>query len=176
MRIGIQAAALRHTHWYGHVLRFVLGGAVTVAAGLVAKAFGPAVGGFLLAFPAILPAALILLYRSQNEQAHPPGRGARGRRAALLASVGAATGSLGLIGFALVVWAALGHAPTAFVLVAATAAWGVVAVSAWLGRKQLWRFMRGAPPAVSRRAWRGDARPTTARDPAGPTAPRRPAP
>jgi hypothetical protein len=171
MKIGIRTAALAHTRWYGHVLRFVLGGAVTVAAGLVARAFGPAVGGLLLAFPAILPAALILLYRSQNEQAHPPGRGARGRRAALLASVGAATGSFGLIAFALVVWAALGHAPTWSVLVGATAVWAVVAVSAWIARKRLGRITRGAPPAVSRRAWPGGASRRMARDPAGTKAP-----
>jgi hypothetical protein len=156
MKIGIRAAALRHSHWYGHVLRFVLGGAITVTAGLVAKAFGPAVGGFLLAFPAILPAALILLYRSQNEQAHPPGRGARGRRAAVLASVGAMTGSLGLIAFAVIAWAALGHAPTWSVLVGATAAWAVIAVAAWMGRKHLGRVharhgARGQPTRVTRR-------------------------
>jgi hypothetical protein len=172
MKIGIRTAALRHTHWYGHVLRFVLGGAITVVAGLVAKAFGPAGGGFLLAFPAILPAALILLYRSQNEQAHPPGRGARGRRAAVLASVGAATGSLGLIAFAVVVWAALGHAPTWFVLVVATAVWAAVAVAAWLAREHLRRVTRAAPPAISRRASRADARTTKVLDPTATRAPR----
>jgi hypothetical protein len=140
MRIGLDRSGIRHSRWYGHVLRFALGGGITAAAGLVAKAFGPGTGGFLLAFPAILPAALILLERSQNEEVQGARRGARGRRAALLAAVGAATGSLGLIAFALVSWQALGRARTWLVLIAATAAWAAVAVAAWLGRKRLGRL------------------------------------
>jgi len=142
MKIRIDPSALRHGHWYGHVLRFVLGGAITVAAGLVAKGFGPVIGGFLLAYPAILPAALILLERSQNEQARPPARGTRGRHAALLAAAGAATGSLGLIAFALVVWRTLGRLPSWIVLVAATFVWAAVAIAAWRGRRRLGRLTR----------------------------------
>ncbi len=42
-------------------MRFLFGGACTVAAYLVAKHFGPAVGGLFLAFPAILPASASLI-------------------------------------------------------------------------------------------------------------------
>lgn len=140
MNVRLDTSALKHSHWYGHLLRFVLGGAITVAAGLVATAFGPAVGGLLLAFPAILPAALILLERSQNEQAPPPRRGARGRRAVSLAAAGAAMGSLGLVVFALVVWGgALGRTPAPLALAAATLAWAVVAVAAWTVRRRMAR-------------------------------------
>ena len=93
-------------------------------------------GGFLLAFPAILPAALILLERSENDQVQGARRGARDRRAA----TGAATGSLGLILFAVVAWQSLGLVPTWLVLVAATLTWAAVAVAAWLGRKRLGRL------------------------------------
>jgi hypothetical protein len=98
------------------------------------------VGGFLLAFPAILPAALILLERSENDQVQGARRGARGRRAALVAAAGAATGSVGLIAFAAVAWQALGHARSWVVLVAATLTWAAVALAAWLGRKRLGRL------------------------------------
>ena len=98
----------------------------------------------LLAFPAILPAALILLQRSQNEQVHGPASGARGRRAAVLAATGAAIGSLGLAAFAAVVWRGLGHAPSWSILVAATLVWAGIAGPAWLGRKRLDRRRRPA--------------------------------
>jgi len=143
VNVRLDTSALKHSHWYGHLLRFVLGGAITVAAGLVAKAFGPAVGGLLLAFPAILPAALILLERSQNEQAPPPRRGARGRRAVLLAAAGAAMGGLGLVVFALVAWAGLGRTWTPLALAAATLAWAVVAVAAWTVRQRMARRRYG---------------------------------
>src|SRR4029079_1931415 len=112
MKVRVETSSLKHSRWYGHVLRFCLGGTVTVAAGLVAEWFGPAVGGILLAFPAIMPAALILLERSQNEQGPPPGCGARGRRAVVLDAAGAAMGSIGLLAFAFVVWGALVRLPT----------------------------------------------------------------
>jgi hypothetical protein len=143
MKVRVEASSLKHTHWYGHVLRFVLGGTVTVAAGLVARWFGPAVGGILLAFPAIMPAALILLERSQNEQVPPPGCGARGRRAVVLDAVGAAMGSIGLIAFALVVWKTLVRMPTSLALIAGTAAWAVVAVLVWVARKRMARWLYG---------------------------------
>ena len=137
MKVRVETSSLKHSRWYGHVLRFVLGGAVTVAAGLVAEWFGPAVGGILLAFPAIMPAALILLERSQNEQVPPPGCGARGRRAVVLDAAGAAMGSIGLLAFAFVVWGALVRLPTWLALVAGTVAWAGVAVIAWIVRRRM---------------------------------------
>lgn len=143
MRIRVDTAALQHSRWYGHLIRFVLGGAITVAAGLVAKAFGPVVGGLLLAFPAILPAALILLARSQTERiAGSRSTGARGRRAAVLAASGAAMGSAGLIAFALAAWVLLsrGHSAGA-ALAAATVVWAAVAVGTWIVRRAVARSL-----------------------------------
>jgi hypothetical protein len=139
MRIRVDPTALKHSRWYGHVLRFALGGVITVAAGLVAKVSGPAVGGFLLAFPAILPAALILLRRAQNEELRARSTGARGRRAVVLTATGAAVGSLGLAAFAFVAWCALGGTRSWLVLVLAMLAWALVAGVAWAARKRLGR-------------------------------------
>lgn len=143
MKVRVETESLKHSHWYGHVLRFVLGGAVTVVAGLVAKWFGPAVGGILLAFPAIMPAALLLLERSQNEQVPPPGCGARGRRAVVLDAAGAAMGSMGLIAFAFVVWGGLVRWPTPVALIAGTVAWAAVAVVIWMARTRIARRRYG---------------------------------
>ena len=56
--IEIDSSALKQTQWHEYLLRFAMGGAITVIAGLIAKRFGPAVGGLFLAFPAIFPASV----------------------------------------------------------------------------------------------------------------------
>jgi hypothetical protein len=38
-----------------YAIRFVIGGLITTATGLVARKFGPVVGGLFLAYPAIFP-------------------------------------------------------------------------------------------------------------------------
>jgi len=136
MKVRLDTKTIKNSHWYGHVLRFVLGGAITVAAGLVAKGFGPAVAGFLLAFPAILPAALILANRLQNTQAGPGATGARGRRAAIVQASGAAMASLGMILFAVIVWQCLGRRPAWLVVGVATMAWALTAGTVWAARKR----------------------------------------
>src|SRR5262249_49386630 len=45
MIVKLKLSALRETHWYEYLIRFGLGGAMTVAAGLIARRFGPIVGG-----------------------------------------------------------------------------------------------------------------------------------
>jgi hypothetical protein len=88
-RVDVQA--LRKTKWWEYVLRFVFGGAVTVGAGFIAHAYGPAIGGLFLAFPAILPAALTLV------RVHD------GRAKAADDARGAQLGAAGLIAFGLLV-------------------------------------------------------------------------
>jgi hypothetical protein len=56
MRIRVDFSSLRNVKWYEHLTRFLLGGLVSVLAGLIAKGFGPELGGLSLAFPAIFPA------------------------------------------------------------------------------------------------------------------------
>ena len=51
MNVRLDSSAPRQGRWIGHVIRFVVGGAITVGAGLLAKAAGPVVGGLVLAVP-----------------------------------------------------------------------------------------------------------------------------
>jgi hypothetical protein len=60
MIVKVKLEALRETKWYEYALRFVLGGLVTVGAGLIADIYGPATGGLFLAFPAIFCASATL--------------------------------------------------------------------------------------------------------------------
>ena len=57
MIVQFKPSALGQTRWYEYLVRFVLGGAMTVVAGLIAARFGPVIGGLFLAFPAIFPAS-----------------------------------------------------------------------------------------------------------------------
>ena len=128
------------------VVRFFFGGAVCVIAGLVAKRFGPGIGGLFLAFPAIFPAGASMV--EAHEKKHKARAGLngtnRGRRVAGLDAAGAALGCVGLAGFAIVCWLCLPRFGTAAVLATAGFVWVVLAVSAWLLRKsRIFRHMRG---------------------------------
>ena len=106
MIVQLNPSALRETHWYEYLIRFALGGAVTVVAGLIAARFGPVVGGLFLAFPAIFPASATLIEKHVRRHKEKAGLSGvrRGREAAALDAAGAALGSLGLAAFALVIW------------------------------------------------------------------------
>jgi hypothetical protein len=83
MIVQLNPSALRETHWYEYLIRFALGGAVTVVAGLIAARFGPSVGGLFLAFPAIFPASATLIekhVRRRKEKAGFSGSAAAGKR------------------------------------------------------------------------------------------------
>jgi hypothetical protein len=68
MRIQVSFAALRTIKPHEYAVRFFFGGAITLAAGLIAKRFGAAVGGLFLAFPAIFPASVTLLSKHEQEK------------------------------------------------------------------------------------------------------------
>jgi hypothetical protein len=68
MIIQLNLSALRKTRWYEYAIRFVLGGAMTVIAGLIAARFGSVVGGLFLAFPAIFPASATLIEKHVRER------------------------------------------------------------------------------------------------------------
>jgi hypothetical protein len=132
-------SALRETHWYEYLVRFGLGGAMTVIAGLIADRFGPIVGGLFLAFPAIFPASATLIekhVRERKEKAGLPGA-RRGKKAAALDAAGAALGSFGLAAFGLVVWLMIVSSP-AWALLLAAASWLGVAILAWQMRRRRW--------------------------------------
>jgi hypothetical protein len=138
MIIRFNASALRQTHWYECVVRFVLGGTMTVIAGLIAAHFGPVIGGLFLAFPAIFPASATLIEKHARERKEKTGLpGARrGKEAAALDAVGAALGSFGLAAFGLVIWLMIVSSPASALLLAA-ASWLGVAILAWQMRRWL---------------------------------------
>ena len=51
--IRMSLSSLREGRWYEYIIRFVLGGAATVFAGLVSSRYGASIGGLFLALPAI---------------------------------------------------------------------------------------------------------------------------
>ena len=138
MIVRLNLSALRDIRWYEYVIRFALGGAMTVIAGLIASRFGPVVGGLFLAFPAIFPASATLIEKHERERKEKAGlSGARrGKEAAALDAAGAALGSVGLAAFAVVIWLLTERSPS-LALVLATAAWLTVAVPSWLVRRWL---------------------------------------
>jgi hypothetical protein len=104
MIVQFNPSALRQTLWHEYLVRFVLGGAITVVAGLIAARFGPVVGGLFLAFTAIFAASATLTEKHVRERKEKAGvQGARrGKEAAALDAAGAALGSFGLAAFGLV--------------------------------------------------------------------------
>lgn len=118
-RIQVEPEKLGQTSWKAYAARFLLGGAITAATGLIAHGFGVGVGGLFLAFPAILPASATLVEKHS------------GKRAAADDCLGAVAGSLGLLAFGSVVWWLAAQAPAWLVLLVATVAWAVVSVVLW---------------------------------------------
>lgn len=136
MKIRIDCSSLRLTRWYEYLIRFILGGAVTVATGLIAKKFGPGVGGLFLAFPAILPASATLIEKHEIERKRRAGicGVVRARKAVGADAAGAAIGSFGMLTFAVIVWKLLPYHKSWLVLGAATLAWFTVAFALWAMR------------------------------------------
>ena len=88
-------AALMQSRWYEYLLRFGLGGLVTVLAGAVAQAFGPETGGLFLAFPCIFCASTTLIEKHERERKKGLGLLGfrRGTDAAALDAAGAGRGA-----------------------------------------------------------------------------------
>jgi len=139
MRISIDLSNLRRVTFPEYAVRFVLGGTVTLATGLIAHAYGPVVGGLFLAFPAIFPASCTLVEKHERERKKKLGLHgeARGRKAAALDSFGAALGTIGLGAFAVVAWRLLPSYSAAVALVAAMVTWTVISLAAWRIRRAL---------------------------------------
>lgn len=137
MMVHIHPSSLRQTRWYEYAIRFLFGGLITAAAGIIAKQFGPGIGGLFLAFPAILPAGATLVEKHTKEKKQKAGLDGskRGRRAASLDAAGAATGSLGLAAFALLVWWLLPSHKAYLVLTGGALVWFALAVGAWQLRR-----------------------------------------
>jgi hypothetical protein len=141
MRVKINAAALKQSTWQQYAIRFLLGGLVTVATGLIAREFGPTFGGLFLAFPAIFPATATLIATQEKAEKRRAGLSgtSRGRDAAAIEARGTAIGTVGLLAFAAVVWRALPNHHAPVVLLAAAAAWFAASVLFWRLRIALQR-------------------------------------
>jgi hypothetical protein len=141
--ISFHLAALKQTKAHQYGIRFLVGGLCTVAAGLIGKHFGPAIGGLFLAFPAIFPAgaSLIESHEKENKRRIGSNGALRGRLAASIDSAGAALGCIGLIGFAVTSWWLLTSYKATLAITIATLVWLSVALSLWLARR--YRIFRG---------------------------------
>jgi len=137
MKIQLDTSALGKTKWFEYAIRFVFGGLITAVAGLIAKDFGPAIGGLFLAFPAIFPASATLIekHEKQKKEKHGLDGSKRGRQAASLDAAGSAMGSFGLLVFAFIVWQLLPDHSAPLTLTGAALAWLAVSVLIWRIRK-----------------------------------------
>jgi hypothetical protein len=133
MAVMVSMSGLRRTRWYEYIVRFVFGGMVTVMAGLIAKKFGPEIGGLFLAFPSIFPASATLVEKHEMEKKEEKGLNGteRGIQAASVDAAGASIGTIGLAGFAVTVWLFITQYPPWIVLAAATGMWLTVSVTLW---------------------------------------------
>lgn len=139
MRIGINPSALRKTRWYEYAVRFVFGGLITAIAGIIAKKFGPGIGGLFLAFPAIFPASATLIEKHEKQKKQRAGFDGTisGRKAAAADATGSATGSIGMFVFASLVWQLLPRYSAWAVLLGATLMWLIVVAVSWKVRKAI---------------------------------------
>lgn len=135
--IAANTSALKDTRPREYLLRFVFGGAATVLAGIIAKCFGPQLGGLFLAFPAIFPATVTLIEAHERQRKAKIGHDGtnRGRLAASIDAAGASLGCIGLAGFAVVLWITLPKHGAPLDLAAAFAAWLVISIVLWKVRK-----------------------------------------
>ena len=137
MKIHLDTSAFGKTKWYEYAIRFVFGGLITAIAGVIAREFGPAIGGLFLAFPSIFPASATLIekHEKQEKEKHRLNGAKRGRQAASIDAAGSAMGSIGLLFFALIVWQLAPDHNAPLTLTGATLAWLAVSVLIWRIRK-----------------------------------------
>jgi hypothetical protein len=137
MAVHLDLSSLKETRPQEYAVRFLFGGLCTGLAGLVARRYGPAVGGLFLAFPAIFPAAASLIQSHEKRRKAEIGKDGteRGREAAVLDSFGAAIGCLGLLSFACWVWYFATRWEPLYVLVVAFALWTGISVAGYLIHK-----------------------------------------
>ena len=128
MRIQLDISVLRETRWYQIAVRFLFGGLVTAATGIIARKYGPSIGGLFLAFPAIFPASATLIERHEKEKKEREGlHGAvRARKAVGVDAAGAAIGSIGLFVFALLIARFLSNSRPSLLIVASILCWMLV--------------------------------------------------
>jgi hypothetical protein len=68
MQIKVDPSVIGQTRWYEYAIRFLFGELITAVAGIIAKKFGPGIGGLFLAYPAILPASATLIENMRSRK------------------------------------------------------------------------------------------------------------
>jgi hypothetical protein len=136
--IKVDLSSLRETKPHQYAMRFLFGGICTVLAGLVAKRFGPAVGGLFLAFPAIFPAGASLIEDHEKKRKAEYGLDGtvRGRLAASIDAAGASLGCIGLMAFAIVLWRGIPGRNAYWVISIASCAWMLLSAALWAVRRK----------------------------------------
>ena len=137
MLLKFQWSAVKQTKWHECLIRFVLGGGITLVAGLLAKHFGPAFGGLFLAFPAIFPASSTLVEQHERQRKEKVGLSGsrRGKEAAALDALGAVLGSIALMCFAIVAWKELARFNSLAAICGAMLVWLGVSIGLWRWRQ-----------------------------------------
>ncbi len=135
--ISIRLESLKESKPTEFVMRFVFGGCCTAFAGLIARKYGPGVGGLFLAFPAIFPAGASLIETHEKQRKSKLGRDGttRGRLAAALDAAGATLGAIGLAAFAAVACWGISNYPAVWAIAASTVVWLLVSAGLWLLRR-----------------------------------------
>jgi hypothetical protein len=139
MRIGINLAKLREGKPHEYLSRFAVGGTITVLAALIAKHYGPIIGGLFLAFPGIFAPGLSMTEKHAIEHKAKAGANCTlfARAEASIEAAGASAGALGLAAFALVLWKGLPAHSLTLVLPLAGAVWLLVSILLWWLRKRI---------------------------------------
>jgi len=139
MRVWLDFSTVKQTRWHEFAIRFLLGGLITAATGIIGKKYGASVGGLFLAFPAIFPASATLLDKHEKEKKQRAGLNGRGRARQLVSldAAGTAMGSVGLFVFGLLVAELVRYHRPRIVIAAATVTWMAVSVLIWHVRKRL---------------------------------------
>lgn len=150
MEIRLDFRSLKETRAHEYIARFLFGGLCTGIAWLIAKAYGPAVGGLFLAFPAIFPAAASMIQDHEKRRKAEMGRDgtSRGREAAALDAFGAAVGCGGLLAFALVTWEFAGRLAPTHVLLLSLALWVILSGAGYLIRRHWPRHKQKQLPSL----------------------------
>ena len=134
MRVRLKLVGIRETKWHEYLVRFDVGGLITVTAGLIAEVYGPVIGGLFLAFPSILPASITLVqsHKEQEERGKDYDLRERiARQAAGVTAAGTTLGGVGLLCFAMTIWVFAQRIPPWIVLSLATIGWITVNVLVW---------------------------------------------
>jgi hypothetical protein len=138
MIVDVNFASLKTTRPREYILRFFFGGLVTAAAGLIAKRYGPVIGGLFLAFPSIFPASTSLIESHEKQRKQKAGYDGtnRGRTAAGLDAAGTFLGALALSLFAFVLYRLLPGSNAILTLTIASLSWLTLSILLWLLAKR----------------------------------------